>query len=152
VAAKYASPTDASPMEGMKLRASTLAIAASPNSYSLSVTLAMRKALTGSPPAWPNGVTLLANVAAAYTSTLLVIRVGVPSTPSTTRRESPQAVSQTAAAAGRNTTTEGSARETVATMASTPTIHRRTARTTRAARNPAAVVRMLLPSIPRDRR
>jgi hypothetical protein len=44
---------------------STLAMAASPVSYSLSAADEMSSAVSGSPPAWPKGVTLLANTAPA---------------------------------------------------------------------------------------
>jgi hypothetical protein len=116
-------------------------MAASPVSYSVSAAREMNSAVTGSPPACPNGVTLLANVAAVNTRTATGAETAEPRTPSTVRSESPQEIIQRVATPTTAARTGGSARESASTIRPTPTNPTRRPRTTSAAPKPTSVVR-----------
>jgi len=128
------------PTEGTKWSVSTLAMAASPVSYSLSAAEEMSNALTGSPPAWPNGVTLFENIAAVNTNTAIGAEIGEPMVRNTIHSAIPQEATQTAVIATINTSTDRFAPVSADSTSSIPMNQMTTLNTSSAAVNITSVV------------
>jgi len=109
----------------------------------------MSAAATGSPPACPNGVTLFAKTAPAYTRKEVATERETSSEPSTVRSMRLHAISQQSANPNVAATSAGSAASSVSTIRSAPTRAKSAARIATAAIPPMISPRRWLPSIGR---